>query len=62
MERQDTVKFSQGASPNLGSLRLIVAQRTARYEVANKYVASIFNHSHCLEIAVMMKTMLREVC
>jgi len=30
------VKFPQGAPPNIGSLRPIVAQQTARYDVASK--------------------------
>ena len=38
---QGTVKFSQDAAPNLGSLRPIVAQRTARYDVTNKCVGPI---------------------
>ena len=37
------MKFSQDASPTLGSLHPIVAQRTARYDVAKKYVGSIGN-------------------
>jgi len=45
MEKQGTVnfKFSQDTSPNLGSLRPIVAQRTARYDVVNRCGGSIVN-------------------
>jgi hypothetical protein len=43
MKQQGTVKFSQDASQNLGSLRPIVAQREARYDVENKCVGSIVN-------------------
>jgi hypothetical protein len=43
MEQQGTVKFFRSASPDLGSLRPIIAQRTARYDVVNKCVASIVN-------------------
>jgi len=41
MKQQGTVNFSQHASPNLGSLRPIVAQRTSRYDVVNKCVVLI---------------------
>ena len=41
MKQQGTVEFSQHASPNLGSLRPIVAQRTSRYDVVNKCVVLI---------------------
>jgi hypothetical protein len=43
MEQQGMVKFPEKACPNLGSLRPIVAQRAARYDVAKKCVGSIFN-------------------
>jgi hypothetical protein len=43
MEQQGMAKFSQGASANLGSLRPIVAQQTARYDVAKKCVCSFVN-------------------
>jgi len=45
MEQQGTanLKFSQDSSPNLGSLRPIIAQRTARYDVVNKCVGSMVN-------------------
>jgi hypothetical protein len=43
MEQQGTIKSSQSAPPNLGSLRPIVAQQTARYDIVNKYVGSIVN-------------------
>jgi len=43
MKPQGTVKFSQDASANLGSLRPIVTQRTARYDVAKKCVGLIVN-------------------
>lgn len=36
MEQEGIAKLSQGASANLGSLRPIVAQETARYHVAKK--------------------------
>jgi len=35
MEQQGTVKFARDAPLNLGSLRPTVAERTARYDVAN---------------------------
>ena len=37
------MNFSQDASPNVGTLRPIVAQRTARYDIAVKCVGPIFN-------------------
>ena len=43
MEQQGTLKFSKVAAANLGSLRPIVAQQTARYDVAKKCVCS-FDH------------------
>ena len=40
---EGSLKFSKGAAANLGSLRPIVAQQTARYDVAKKCVRS-FDH------------------
>jgi len=43
MKQQGTANFSQDSPLNLGSLRPIVAQRTARYDIMNKWVGSIVN-------------------
>jgi len=36
MERQGTAKFAQDSSPDLGSLRPIVAQQMGRYDVLKR--------------------------